>query len=135
MGKLKAREQSYPRRVANARRTQAAARALLATLFAFCAAGTTQAATDYYASPDGDGNGSLERPWSLASALTSKLVSAGDTIWLRGGVYRGPFTTTVAGTPLSPVVVRNYERERVVLDGSLAGRTFKNVGVLAVRGG
>ncbi|MEK7061424.1 MAG: hypothetical protein AAB954_02070, partial [Patescibacteria group bacterium] len=44
----------------------------------------------YYVSPTGSasGNGSLENPWDLQTALNHPaVVHPGDTIWLRGGTY------------------------------------------------
>ena len=42
----------------------------------------------------------------------------GDTIWLRGGTYRGSFRSTVAGREGAPVVVRQFPGEHAVLDGA-----------------
>ena len=54
-----------------------------------------------YVAPDGSSSndGSYGKPWDLATALAGAggRVGAGDTIWVRGGTYRGPFTSTVAG--------------------------------------
>lgn len=76
----------------------------------------------FYAAPTGTsgGDGSLTRPWSLSTALAGAggRVGAGDTIWLRGGTYRGSFRSTVSGAPGSPVVVRQYPGERAVIDGA-----------------
>ena len=69
----------------------------------------------YYVSPTGSasGDGSASRPWDLATALAhpSKVV-AGDTIWLRGGSYRGALTSRLTGTASRPIVVRQYPGER-----------------------
>lgn len=52
----------------------------------------------------------------LQAALNGKGVSAGDTIWLRGGVYQGAFTSRVEGKPNAPVTIRSYPGEWGVLN-------------------
>ncbi len=84
-------------------------------------------ATDFYVTPAGtsDGDGSAERPWSLARALEHPTsVKPGDTIWLRAGTYVGPFVSQLRGTPEKPIVVRQYPGERVTLDGNYGGNEF-----------
>jgi hypothetical protein len=75
-----------------------------------------------YAAPDGraDGDGSKNRPWDLASALSreSKL-KPGDTLWLRGGTYKGSFKSRLAGTESQPILVAQSANERATIDGSL----------------
>ena len=74
----------------------------------------------YYAAPWGEpgGDGSPGRPWDLATALAQpEAVRPGDTIWLRGGTYRGSFVSRLTGFELAPVIVRQYPGERVVIDG------------------
>ena len=88
-------------------------------------AGTISAA-DFYTSPTGQssGTGSISSPWDLPSALIGAAgrIHPGDSIWLRGGTYKPPnsggFYATVGGTSASPVVFRNYQGERVTLDGN-----------------
>ena len=78
-------------------------------------------ATNFYVAPDGvpSGNGSREKPWDLATALAQpSAVKPGDTIWLRGGTYRGHFTSTLKGGANKPVIVRQYGSERATLDGN-----------------
>jgi hypothetical protein len=76
-------------------------------------------AADFFAAPDGSasGDGSLERPWDLRTALSHPvIVQPGDNIWLRQGVYRGTFTSKLKGVPGRPIIVRNYQGERATLD-------------------
>jgi len=47
-------------------------------------------------------------------------VRPGDTIWLRGGTYRGTFASSLTGTAGAPVKVRQYPGERATLDGGPA---------------
>jgi len=84
----------------------------------------------YFVAPNGSslGDGSERRPWDLATALAGgpkpgPRVQPGDTIWLRGGTYRGAFRSTVAGREGAPVVVRQFPGERAVLDGAGSRRS------------
>jgi hypothetical protein len=81
------------------------------------------AATAYYVASYGTpgGDGSMDHPWDLATALAQpSAVQPGDTIWLRGGSYLGPFTSQLTGSAAQPIVVRAYPGERVTLDGGTA---------------
>lgn len=81
------------------------------------------AGTDFYAAPYGlPGNdGSYSHPWDLATALAGPAaVQPGDTLWLLGGVYAGPFTSNLVGTAAAPIVVRALPGARAVLDGGTA---------------
>ncbi|HEX6965425.1 MAG TPA: hypothetical protein VF166_06470 [Gemmatimonadaceae bacterium] len=96
--------------------------------------GSTQPPTDtgstgtgthagYYVSPNGSssGNGSEQQPWDLATAFAApSVVQPGDTIWLRGGTYRGTFVSSLSGTSSKPIIVRQYPGERAIVDGNLA---------------
>lgn len=75
---------------------------------------------EHYVTPNGQagGDGSEARPWDLATALKHPpSVKPMDTIWLRGGLYRGPFISTLRGKEHAPVIVRAYPGERAILDG------------------
>jgi hypothetical protein len=64
-----------------------------------------------------DNDGSEENPLDLATALSDQgPVRAGDTVWLRGGTYRGAFTSSLTGTPDAPIVVRQVPGERATVD-------------------
>ncbi len=82
----------------------------------------------YYAATNGTAGsaGSLVAPWSLSYAIDSaqtvdSTIAAGDTLYVRGGNY-GPSTWTckLHGSAGSPIVIRNYNRERVILYGTLS---------------
>jgi hypothetical protein len=81
-----------------------------------------------YGTPDGDG--SMERPWDMETALLKGDAEPGDTIWVRGGTYRGTFESWISGTADAPIIVRAYPGERPILDaaGAYAGR-----GVLTIK--
>ena len=77
----------------------------------------------YYVSPNADtgGTGTAERPWSLATALSGAggRLQPGDTVWLRGGTYRGTFRTELQGLPGRWIVFRQYPQKRATIDGTL----------------
>ncbi|HMG17766.1 MAG TPA: Ig-like domain-containing protein [Gemmatimonadales bacterium] len=77
----------------------------------------------YHVSPSGTsgGDGSADRPWDLATALSGAggRVQPGDTVWLRTGTYRGVYRASVSGAAGKPVVFRQYPNERATLDGRL----------------
>ena len=90
--------------------------------------------TDYFASPDGKGAAcSKELPCSLGVALSGSRspVHPGDTLWLRGGIYRGAFKSSLRGFVNSPVIVRQMPGERAVLDGG----DSKGSAILTIAGG
>lgn len=90
----------------------------------------------HYVSPSGTaaGDGSLARPWDLATALASRRVLPGDTIWLGGGTYRGAFRSTVRGAPGAPVVVRQRPGERAVIEGAGATPATRRGDLFVVAG-
>src|SRR6266516_4447787 len=84
----------------------------------------------HYVAPSGTsaGDGTLSQPWDLGSGLAGAAgrVQPGDTIWLRGGTYRGAYRSTVSGAPGAPVVVRPYQGERAILDaGGATGNSVR----------
>lgn len=66
-----------------------------------------------------DAEGSEAAPWRTLNHAFLK-VAPGDTICLRGGVYREQVYCAVSGQPDAPITVRSYPGERVILDGGLA---------------
>ncbi len=92
----------------------------------------------WYVSPEGkaDGNGSIDNPWDLQTALNHpSQVKPGDIIWLRGGVYRGTFTSKLKGTSEKPIIVREYPGERAILDGNTEEEKKSEVILVVNRGG
>ncbi len=72
-----------------------------------------------YVAPLGStsGAGTVSTPWDLATGFACAL--PGDTVWLRGGMYRGGFATALDGTPSTPILFREYPGERATIDGTL----------------
>jgi hypothetical protein len=58
-------------------------------------------------------------------------VLPGDTVWLRGGTYRGTFISELRGTATAPIVVRPVEGEHARVD---SGSTGVAVPTLYVKG-
>ena len=74
----------------------------------------------HFVSPNGSsaGDGSYQHPWNLATALAQpSSVVPGDTIWMMGGTYKGPFVSKLTGTPAKPVVLRQLANQRATVDG------------------
>ncbi len=83
-----------------------------------------QPRTGFYAAPDGQpqGDGTLERPWDLQTALDQPpVVQAGATLWLRGGTYLGAFVSRLHGTDSAEITIRPYRAERAILDNPAYG--------------
>jgi hypothetical protein len=118
---------SYPGRF-KLTRTRYAHIAVTSALFLIFAT-QAQAQSQYYAAPDGTstGDGSVGRPWNLATALSrTSIVNPGDTIWLRGGTYGTGggtlFTSSLNGTATAPVIVRQYQGEHAIVDGGIKAK-------------
>jgi hypothetical protein len=83
----------------------------------------------FYVTPTGtrSGDGSMSRPWDLATALSGAAgrVRPGDTIWLRGGTYHGSFTSTLIGTAANPIIVRQYPGERATINSGSVGQGLR----------
>lgn len=99
--------------------------------FVLAAAGTSapprqiDPGLQFYAAPDGraDNDGSCTRPLDLATALSKRSpIRPGDTLWLRGGVYRGAFTSVLRGIEGAPITVRQAPGERAIIDNAGTGR-------------
>jgi hypothetical protein len=89
------------------------------TLLSLAFGAATVRAADFFVGPEGQptGDGTQASPWDLATALGQpRVVKPGDTLWLRGGTYRGGFTSTLRGTRDAPITVRAVPGERVTVD-------------------
>jgi len=63
--------------------------------------------------------GDEAHPWRTLGAAVPRL-RAGDTLYLREGVYREQVYCSVPGRADAPVTVRAYPRERAVIDAGIA---------------
>src|SRR5437867_1936882 len=106
-------------------RARPAVRAVVVAMLLCLGPAARPLATPFFAAPapagTSRGDGSRDRPWDLATALSGGRgrVQPGDTIWLRGGTYTGNFDGTLTGTSAAPIVVRQYPGERATIDGNL----------------
>ena len=73
-------------------------------------------------------NGSLQRPYSFDDIIgvgggkNPVGISPGDTIFLRGGTYKGYWWLQLYGKPGAPVTLMPYQDERVIFDGYKNGK-------------
>lgn len=91
---------------------------LLVAVIVFVLATLKAGAVAWFASPAGmsSANGSMASPWDLQTALSQPLsLQAGDTLFLRGGIYSGNYTSGLTGTPGNYIVVMAYNGERATL--------------------
>ncbi|MBR9914087.1 MAG: right-handed parallel beta-helix repeat-containing protein [Algicola sp.] len=68
------------------------------------------------------GDGSLDRPWDLQTALTQNtdVVNSGDTIWLHEGVYNGRYLSTLQSTRANEfITVSAFKNDKVTLNGNV----------------
>ena len=94
--------------------------ALTSACFVVLSARTAWSA-EYYASPSGSGDGSLGSPFSLFQAANT--AQAGDTVYLRGGVYSGTLRPTNSGTSDAWITFAAYPGELPIFDGAGSGGT------------
>ncbi|MCC7009017.1 MAG: hypothetical protein IT184_09395 [Acidobacteria bacterium] len=90
-----------------------------------CAAGRA-----WHVAPDGvaGNDGAVERPMDLATALSAgSPVRPCDTIWLRGGTYRGQFVSSIRGQEGAPIMVRATPGERATIDSAPSGKSALHV--------
>ena len=93
-------------------------------------------AAQYHVAPNGTDRaaGTRSDPLSLSKALSAASpAQPGDTIWVRGGTYIGPFLSSLAGTSNNPIIVRNYNHERAIIDTPVVNPGSDGMGV-AVNG-
>lgn len=70
----------------------------------------------------------IDNPIKLSAVLGSCNVIPGDALYLRGGTYPGDWTINIEGTAEAPIVIKPYNNEPVVIDGSLTfGKPYVKV--------
>lgn len=87
-----------------------------------CCGLLTSRAAEFFISTDAtpDGVGTKSQPWELQTALNHPpSLLPGDTLWLRGGIYRGTFKSALQGEARRPMIVRALPDERVIIDGCI----------------
>ena len=76
-------------------------------------------AADVFVSPEGNdaNSGTLAKPFRTVQKGVDSL-GAGDTCYVRAGVYRETVNLTASGLPGQPIRIRAYPGEDVLLDGT-----------------
>ena len=103
-------------------------------IVATCCATIGLNAAELYVSPNGtaSGPGTMDRPYTLATALSGRVGQPGDTFWLRGGTYNlGYIETTIHGAPGAPITFRQMPGEQARVDGALV--FFDSIGHVVLR--
>ena len=98
---------------------KALSRIVVLVSLAMATLASTARAAEFHVTASGQpgGDGSLNRPWDLGTALAAPPeIQPGDTIWLHAGTYRGGFLSQLKGEPGKPIVVRAAAGEHVILD-------------------
>ena len=84
---------------------------------------SADAATYYVATNGNDGaNGSLTSPFRTLTKAVG-LLRAGDVVNVRGGLYKETVQITVKGTADARIVIRSYEGETAIFDGTGTSRS------------
>ncbi len=68
---------------------------------------------------DDANDGTVAKPWRTLAFAATRLMP-GDTLLLRGGLYREHATVSCVGTLEKPITIRAHPGELVILDGGLA---------------
>jgi len=77
-------------------------------------------ANTYYVAKNGNdntGSGSFSSPWQTIQKCATSAV-AGDTCYIRAGIYRETITPVNSGTPSAPITFAPYNRESVTISGA-----------------
>lgn len=94
-------------------------------------------ASSFYVSSNAiiTGTGSFSNPWTFQTALNHpSVLHPGDTVWLKGGIYTNTFDAQTSfscktnGTLNAPIIFRNYNNERVTIDGQLLYSLYLGIG-------
>jgi len=82
----------------------------------------------YYLAKDGNDNnlGGITTPWLTFNYSTTRLV-AGDTLYVRGGVYtESLLPSTNSGTLANPITICNYPNEKPIIRGNYLITLYKD---------
>jgi hypothetical protein len=88
----------------------------------------TACSRDWFVARDGKPTnvGTAAAPFDLVTALKSKWIKPGNTVWVSEGTYKGLFTSSLTGTREEPIIVRAAKGSRVTIDGGLDIRGLHN---------
>ena len=88
----------------------------------------------YYVAPDGNDQnaGTLNQPWRTIQKA-AQTVSAGSTVYVRGGIYAETVTLKVSGSAAGGYITfRNYENEKPIIDGSTLTASSDNATLITI---
>ena len=68
-------------------------------------------ATDYYVSSNGSATFT-----SIQAAVDT--AQAGDTVYIKTGIYHERISFNHSGTASHPIVIKNFEQDKVIIDGT-----------------
>lgn len=90
-------------------------------IFLVAGARRVEAAAYYVSASNGnDGNpGTMEQPWKTITKAVGSL-QPGDTVLVRGGIYRESVPIRVSGTAAARITIKAYPGETPVLEGTMA---------------
>jgi len=90
-------------------------------------------ADDFFVAKNGlDTNpGTFAQPWKTIQKAAS-LLQAGDTVFVRKGIYKERVNITVSGSVAGPISLRNYGSEKVIIDASRLVPTEGNTGLFLI---
>jgi len=82
----------------------------------------------YVATSGNDANpGSISQPWQTIYQAT-RMVNAGDTVYIRGGTYQESNIFYTNGTQTAPITISGYPDEVATIDGNAYQIPLKNSG-------
>ncbi len=89
-------------------------------IFLIVGAGQVEAATYYVNAATGNDSspGSLEQPWKSITRAVGSL-QPGDTVLVRGGLYRESINAQINGTADKRITIKAYPSETPVLEGTM----------------
>jgi len=91
------------------------------------------AAEFYVATKGSDANpGTIDQPWKTIQHAAETL-QAGDTVFVRKGVYKALVNIHVSGTQGAPITFTNYPNEKAVIDGSGIVPLSDNCGLIFIQ--
>jgi hypothetical protein len=79
---------------------------------------TLSSANTYYVATWGsdDSSGTFTKPWKTINKAATTMI-AGDSVLIRGGIYKENVYAGVSGTASDPITYANYNEEEVIVEG------------------
>lgn len=74
----------------------------------------------------------VAEPVQFYKAIASGNIIPGDTLYLRGGTYRGDWLLDIDGTAEAPIIIKPYNLEPVTIDGTFNFGNSQHVHVMDI---